>query len=396
MVERSDMKKRFNNLGFWVLQLVIAYSVFANIPTDWYYGRTRDFTNARSLGLAGISTIIPSPSGMFINPALLGLIKNPSFDFSAALNWTSEKRTKELFDQFENTIGEISVADNMFTHTKVSPLAIAYPLPAFGGTRIGLGLGYTSVIDYNYYFHKELRDDYYQKIGDYELKATGQTQGINFATGVNLNNPSLADINIGAGLCYSWGNHQSTQESDSFQIKALNFNFGAVTGLGERLKIGFDFQNRWKMHWKPTAEQVNPPTFYYLWTSSFGLGATYNFPGEIPTIALTEFRYIYWQDRDHPSSGQNSLNIRAGIEHTMLNDVKLRYGFGVIPSLIKLTPPTVLISFGLGFSVESLKFDIGANIQRCTLTEENFYWPIDEEKVYETFGNIVISVSRSF
>ncbi len=379
---------RFPFFVVFTLQLLIFVNASSNVPTDWYYGRTRDFVNARSLGLAGISTLISSPSGMFINPALLGLIKKPSFELSANLTWTSEKRTKQLFDQFENTIGEISVADNMFTTVKPSPFAIAYPFPTFGGSRVVIGIGYTSITDYYYYFYKELRDDYYQKIGDYEFKTIGQTQSINFGTGVNLSEL----LNVGAGLYYSWGNHKSTQKMDSFKIKTLNFNFGTVTNFNERLKIGFDCQNRWQMQW----DTVSSPITIYYWNNSFGLGVSYNFPGEIPTIALTEFRYIFWQKQNRFESGSNCLNLRVGIEHTMLNEVKLRYGFGVIPSIIKLMPPTVLISMGIGFDVEPLRFDIGGNIQRRTLNKENFYWSIDEEKVYQTFGDIAISVSTGF
>jgi hypothetical protein len=391
------MKKNLSYIfALCILPSAFVSTILANIPTDWYFGRVRDFTSARSLGLAGISTIIPSPAGMLINPALIGLIKQPSFELAADLNWTSEKRTKELYDQFENTIGEISVADNMFTNSKIGPIAITYPMSAFGGARVCFGLGYAPVIDYNYYFTKELRDDFYQLIGDYEIKATGQTQSINFATGVNLNKL----LSVGAGFFYSWGNHLLTQDTrpdvDSFNVKTLNFNFGIIPSLGERFKLGFDFQNRWKMHWNYSPLQVYPPIIVYYWTNSIGFGASYNFPGDIPTVALTELRYIYWQNSDYPDYWSNILNIRVGIEHIMFNGVALRYGFGVIPSSIKLIQPNVLVSLGLGFDIQSVRVDIGGNLQRRTLTSENFYYPIAEERVYQTFGDVVLSISKSF
>lgn len=393
-------KKIFSISALCTLNFALVLSAFANIPTDWYFGRVRDFTSARSLGLAGISTIIPSPAGMLINPALIGLIKQPSFELSADLTWTSEKRTKELYDQFENTIGEISVADNMFTNTKLGPVAAVYPMSAFGGARVSFGLGYEPVIDYNYYFTKELRDDFYQLIGDYEIKTTGQTQGINFATGVNLNKL----LSIGAGLFYSFGSRglflrdTSTQDTwqqiNSLDVNNLHFNFGAVSSLGERFKLGLDYQSRGRDQWTYTVIPEEPIKQH--WSNSLGIGTSYAFPGEIPTNAQAEIRYTFWTKQDTTLPYANNLAIRVGIEHIMFNGVSLRYGFGVIPSSIKLIQPSVLVSLGLGFDVQSVKIDIGGNLKRRTLTSENFYYPIDEERVYQTFGDVVLSVSKSF
>lgn len=384
-----------------ILQLLFISNVVANIPIDWFFGRECDYTNARSLSLAGIATVLPSPLGMFANPALLGLLKRPSFALSADFSWVSEKRTKELFDSFENSIGEISVADNFFTNTKLGPFAIAYPQEALGGAKICFGLFFAPTIDYNYYFRKEMRDDFYQRIALYEIKVTGLSHNINFASGINLNK----FLSVGVGLNYSkvfrtitfrdTSTFEAWQKIDSFSANTLNFNFGLVTGFGEKVKFGFDFQNRWKMHWDYSSLQVLPPIIVYNWTNSAGFGASYHFPGTIPTLALTELRYIYWQEYP-PDYCSNKLEIRAGIEHIMFNGVNLRYGFGIIPSLVKRIQPTALISFGIGFDVESIRFDIGGNIQRRTLTPENFYWPITEERVYQTFGDVIVSVSRSF
>jgi hypothetical protein len=119
-------------------------------------------------------------------------------------------------------------------------------------------------------------------------------------------------------------------------------------------------------------------------------------PGSLPSTVMAEARYQAWRTVD--STFSNLLVVRAGVEHTMLNFVSLRYGFGVEPQPFDPTIQRLNAGFGLGFDADVVRIDIGMLFTHDLLGPANFSSPLTESdlKIYGDRSNFAVTISRSF
>jgi len=358
--------------------------VQASMPTDWYYGRKMNFVDAQSVGLAGINLFKPS---VYLNSPLGKELTKPQLGFSYNLGFLQERRTVQVFDNFDNTVGEFAIAENLFTRGDIGNVTFLLPFK-FLNVSASLKPYYT----FDYYFYREFRDDFYAKVGEEELKVTGTVYNASAMVGREF----LNKYGIGAGFNYYFGSrefsyhdsiingtHISAETTGS--PKGVGFTVGLTANPIERLLINLIYQSGPKLNkWANDISMKYP--------ANCRLEASYLASGEIPTKVGVSFQYSDW--KVFQNNYAKPLEIGLGIEHTMYNTVVMRYGFRFEPSFV---PPTVhqgLVSLGFGFMAGNIKIDLGMGIKRRIIGSENLIFSNDNTlKVYQNTGEILIGAT---
>ncbi|MEO0092592.1 MAG: hypothetical protein ABIK61_07775 [candidate division WOR-3 bacterium] len=367
------------------LGLFISGSVFA-IPNDWYYGQQISYADAQSIGLAGV-TVLKSKIN-FDNLGLIGFAPSPQLMLSYNLGFISERRTKMLYDQFDNTLGEVAFAENLLTTGKLGTTGLVYPLKLFN---IGFSIRPQYVFDYRFY--QEFRDDFYAKVGEKEIKLSGSIYKSSFL----LSKEFYKKIGFGIGINYYFGNRKYLFHDSIVYMRQLNAETtGSTKGFGyslgftaipiERMLLHIDYQAGVMLkNWTDGVNQRYPEIL--------SLGISYLASGEIPTQIGVRGQYTNWKKLQPNFS--RTFETGIGVEHIFFNGVAFRYGFRLEPSF---TPPVVhqgAVCLGWGFEVSTIRFDIGADIKRRIIGSENLLFSNENDvKVYQNSGEIVISVSK--
>lgn len=366
------------NIWFFIFNIS-----YASIPTDWYYGRRINFSDAQSVGLAGVNLFKPSVYNN--NPLGKGLGK-PQLNFSYNLGFLQERRTVQVYDQFDNTVGEYAIAENLFTSGNIGNVNLLMPLD-FLNVSVGLNPQYT----FEYYFYRVYRDNFYAKVGEEELKVTGTLYNASIMVGREF----LDKFGIGAGFNYYFGSRRYKYDSimnnihNSIKISGTPNGIGFIFGISampiEQLLINLSYQSGMKLNkWENDVNAKYPET-YRLETS-------YLAAGEIPTKVGVSCQYTNW--KVFKNNYSRPLEIGLGVEHTMLNIVALRYGFRFEPSFV---PPIVhqgLVSLGFGFMVGNIKIDLGMDIKRRIISNDNLLFSDNNTmKIYQNTGEILVGAT---
>jgi len=369
---------------FWLIIISLIMVMQGSIPNDWYYGRKVNYTDGQSVALSGNDLFKPS---VYLSNPLAKSLGKMQLAISYNLGFLLERRTKLVFDNFDNTIGEVAIAENLLTKGNLGKVSFLYPLE-FMNVSISLQPQY----DFEYYFYREFRDDFYAKIGEEELKVTGAV----YKASVMVGKEFVKKFGIGAGFNYYTGSRNFSYHDSILGGNCVNAETtGSPSGIGftvgisampiERLLMHFDFQSATNLKkWANNDAKKYP--------QSLNFAVSYLAAGEIPTKIGITAQYIDW--KVFQNTYRPTIDIGLGIEHTMFNSVALRYGFKFEPSFI---PPTVhqgTVSIGWGFMIGTMQIDIGADVKRRIITSENLMNPDDNTlKVYENTGAIIIGAS---
>ena len=377
------------------LVLLCGFAV-AQVPMRDYVGEEVTWHNARMLANGGLAGLEPGPAAVFGNPALLGFMAKPALALSYGLKVSSEVRTRVVYDQFENALGEVAIADNTHGYGMAGPVAGAY---RFGPLAVGAGLA--PVRDFSYYYYKEYRDDFYIKYGEDRVQQTGAL----YSGSVGLGYHPVSWLSVGAAGGYLYGTRRletwaingadTVHDLDSGSPAGLGFSGGIVAEPVARLGVSADFQSGVRLAKWSTAAEV--PVYFagqLPWAARLAL--SYRVPGSLPSTVTAEGKYQAWHSADAAYS--NVLTVRAGVEHTMLSFVRLRYGFGVEPMPFDPTIQRADIGVGLGFDAGSMKIDVGLMTTRDLIGPQNFYdtLPQADLKVSESRNYFAVTVSREF
>jgi hypothetical protein len=367
------------------------------VPIHDFVGEEVCWYDARGLAAAGLSGFEPGPSAVFANPALLGFVRRPVLALSYGLRVATELRTRIVYDQFGSSMGEAAIANNIHSSGLAGPLAGAYRLgPLVGGAGIG------PVRDYSYLYFKEYRDDFYIKIGEDRVVQTGNLTAGKVAVGYR----PLSWFGVGAAGGYVFGRRRlevwhisgvdTSYEKDEGAPSGAAYSGGVFLAPLARLGVGVDFRSGLAgTAWYGLPEDTSWHLAGALpWTARAAL--SYRVPGSLPSVVTAEAAYQAWRGADTTFS--NLLVIKAGVEHTMLNFVRLRYGFGVQPMPYDPTIQRADIGFGLGFEAGFARIDVGGLLTRDLVGAQNFYRPLNvtDLKVYESRSHFAVTISREF
>ncbi|MEO0108454.1 MAG: hypothetical protein ABIK62_04700, partial [candidate division WOR-3 bacterium] len=377
----------------------------ASMPGDWFQVRKPELPDARSEALGGVSVAVGSPFAFLANPALTVLEarwfntallpetrSRPFVGLSSRLGIIEEQRTRMVYDYYENAVGEMTIAENATYSDRIGPVAVRYPIAG-----LALGLGVVPDYDYRYHYRQELRDDFYQVIGIKELNLTGQVLRGNLTLAHDFRN--LVGVGLGFNVLVGERTLDSTIRDTLRTItKDVPTGLQPAAGLlfhpGARVRVGLVLESRPL----PLPGFLRKGDSYIVTLEEppwLKLGINYFAPGPIPTGFFGQIGYGAWPRVD--TLLQPVLEARAGVEHRLLDQLRLRYGFGLLPSPSRRSSVTGLVSLGMGFATRLVDIDVSTSLKRRVLGSQALVpVPSVNLRVYQTSWDLAVSVSRGF
>ncbi|HDQ99427.1 MAG TPA: hypothetical protein ENN51_03980, partial [candidate division WOR-3 bacterium] len=301
-----------------------------DLPAAAFWGRPVSWSGVRDI-VPGVVGFEPGASELFLRPARLGFIGRGGFEVGGGSRIMSEQRTRLVYDQFENAIGEIVVADNLSGSWYAGPAAVAYRV----AEPVLVAAGIRPVTDYKYDYYKEYRDDFYVVIGTDRVEAEGLLYEASVGTAVR----PVSWLALGVSGGYRFGSRRVRVETmrvgDSTALyeeggrpRGIGFAAGlAVEPLaGLRLDAGFDGGTRLD-EWRSAAGEDAALERNQPWQAR--VGVAWFAAGVLPSRVSAEAGYVGWTGVD--SVWSNVLTVRGGVEHSFVNGLRLSYGAGVEP-----------------------------------------------------------------
>jgi hypothetical protein len=330
------------------------------------------------------------PAAVFSNPGCLGFHTRPVLMLGMGGQVLDEERTRLVYDRFENTIGEAVYADNINFNWHFGPVAGIYRFRNFG-----FGAGVAPVRDFGYRYLKEQLDDFYVKIGEDRVEQTGEL----YSASAGLSFNPINRLCLGAGGRYLFGSRQFEQMiiriPDTVRVQSSGKPRGAgwLAGVGiallPELQLNFGYQSAVRLrNWDSTVTRIEP------WRAL--AGAEFRAAGVLPSKFRARAALTGWSAAD--AVYRNVLSVRLGVEHLLLNSVRLSYGFGLEPLFVDVMVQLPVAEFGLGFDVQQWHLDLGLNASRAEFGASHFVLPIEPEdsRVYQTRVGLNLSMKYEF
>ncbi len=357
----EDIETPRCRLSFVLLWLLVISGMgWANLPVRNFWGE---------------DVIKSQGDRMLFNPALWGFVPQSRVAFNLGFRVLTEERTRFVYDQFENTIGEAVIADNISSGWLFGPVTASYLW-----RQMVLGIDVGPVRDFGYFYLKEFRDEFYVKMGEDRLVQ----DGVIYQGDVRMAFLPWEFLSLGARAGYLWGTRKlSVQtiripETTSYQVeerlKGIGWAVGAGWRLSRRLELGLGY-----------IEKTGFARVDYL----KGLPATgvmsldYRAPGDLPSEVILIAGIDGWHGVD--STLSNIPFIRVQIEHLMLNFVRLRYGLSwePLPADVKVNRGEATL--GVGFDVGKWRLSVDGSFSREELSGGHFSLPVfpEDVRVYE-------------
>ncbi len=377
------------------LFLLVGISL-AQVPLQNYWGEHVHWRNAQDLAFAGVLVFSPGPAKVFDSPGQLGFVRNTAVQLSYGLSWDVEQRTRVVYDQFENAVGEAVFADNTSAAGLPGPFSCVYPVR----TGFSLAAGFSPVLNFQYRYRKEYRDDFYMPIGEDRIEQTG----IVFQAEAGAGYRPLAWLGLGVSGGYLFGTRDlkswrivtpdTSYEHEAGKPSGIAYSSSVVARPSEVLAVEIGYSGPIELTSWSTDTSNTTVVAKLPWRARLNL--SYRAPGTLPSQASIEVEYNAWHATDTTRS--NVLSVQAGVEHKMLNFVSLRYGAGVEPSSFDPTVQLVRVGAGIGLDAGFCLIDIGAMFGREVISPRLLRGPAMsvDQKVYSTGAVVGLTLSRGF
>jgi len=309
------------------------------LPGVLTYGDRIFYYDARSLSLGGNLTVLENN----INPASSGLSDKIQFNFSGFLYAGTEKRGLRVYDSYGNNIGIATISINHTTEHNFAPAGFIMPVKIFR-----FGLRYYRFQDFNYLYHYDYRDDFYQITRTVDNVYSGSLNSIAPLIGINFKG-----INIGVEQGFIYGAIKSDlkilypQGEDS--ITSISHNLS-----GNNTKIGFIFAPSLHLrfaYYYNNILRVTDKDDSLSYPARHNFGVYYQPPHRVPTKFVAEVDYELWNEP--------VFIYKFGVEHTILYNYYLRYGFCIFPDYIEPAIWTTNLTIGFGVQLKNYYFDAG-------------------------------------
>ncbi|MGB9721348.1 MAG: hypothetical protein ACPL28_07730 [bacterium] len=319
--------------------MLILFLINFTLPGVLDRGDRIFYYDARSLGLGGNITVLENS----INPASCGLTEKVQFIISGFLFSGTEKRGLRVYDSYGNNIGTSTISVNRTTEPDFTPAGLVMPLKFFR-----FGLKYYRVQDFNYLYHYDYRDDFYQIVKTVDNTYSGSLNSIAPFLGI-----SYKGISIGLEQAFIYGaiveELKTLFPEGEDSITNISYNLS-----GDNTKLGFMF-----------APSINFAFAYYYcdkllvsdndnslnYPASHNFGILYQPPHRVPTKFVAEIDYELWN--------KPILVYKFGVEHTVLYNYFLRYGFCIFPDYNEPAIWTTNLTLGFGGQLRNYFFDLG-------------------------------------
>ncbi len=297
------------------------------------------YYDARSLGLGGNTTVLEKS----INPAGIGLSEKIQAFGSGFLFTGTEKRGLRVYDSYGNNIGISTISINRTTKPDFIPAGFVIPVNI-----LRFGIRYYRLQDFNYLYHYDYRDDFYQIVKTVDNVYSGSLNSIAPLLGINYK-----WINIGVERTFVHGKIERElkilfpDQDDS--ITSISYNLsGNGAKVGMLLAPSMYF--RFAYYYCPSFK-VSGDTISLDYPVSHNFGILYQPPHRVPTKFAVELNYELWNEP--------IFVYKFGIEHTILYNYSLRYGFCLFPDNNEPAIWTTNLTLGFGIHLKNYFFDLG-------------------------------------
>ncbi|MGQ9700914.1 MAG: hypothetical protein ACUVQT_00420 [bacterium] len=331
------------------------------------------YYDARSLSLGGNLTVLENTA----NPASSGLTNRVYLNLGGYLYSGSEKRGLRVYDSYNNNIGVATISSNRTTDLDFTPLGFVVPIKF-----LRFGLRYYRFYDFNYLYHYDYRDDFYQIIKTVDDRYSGALNLIAPLICINLKG-----INIGIEQGFIYGKTKQDlqilfpQGADSIwsidrNWSGSNEKLGLIFVPSAHLRLAYYYSH--KMDVTSKFDSLHYP-------AGHNFGIYYQPPHRIPTRFVAEIDYESW---DEPL-----LVYKFGVEHTILFIYHLRYGFCVFPDYVEPAVWTTNLTLGFGLQAKNYYFDFGFALGKRDYANTDF-GGLDIENKYlfdETQNHFLLS-----
>ncbi len=265
------------------------------------------------------------------------------------LDHEDEDRYQQLFDTFNNSVGDVVIASNRHDYWGGGFALAGRVLD--GDTPIAMSLSLADRYDFSYVFEEEIRDpdsgssprDQILEDRSYEVKGVLRDLSLGVATEV------LPGYSLGFGLNYAFGSRDEIwsrryyDTPDSSYVRTTQWDpsgFNATVGLrirvSERLDIGAAYETPLSADGDQAAgyddELSATESAEVRYPGEYRVGIAFR-PRNTPrTTIAAEIAYREWsvlEDDRAPEDGdlEDVLDVRLGVEHTFTNAMRMLFGF---------------------------------------------------------------------
>jgi len=395
--------------------------MIAGLPEVMWLGNPVGSASAVSCGMGGSGFMEVSALGILVNPSLLGISDHGlQVEFAAGMDFFVEKRTRLVYDQFENSIGESEYAFNR--GIGFFPGGVALAIRGSGGLPESLAFagGWRVPSSFGYSYDRTVRDEAYVITGNEKLDVTGMLN--EFVLAVSFIPSDVFSFGLTGG--YITGSRDVTWEV-SYVDPSLDSTYShrseSMNGIVTRGSILFSPDRRvsvsaaleYPMPLSISPETDGDPVTWNVLSESdydldmpmtLRLGSIY-IPGNSLKSRFTgEFNWS--SDGSLEFEGENlglknSWGVNAGVENTLPGGPVARFGFGYRRSPIASALDRMSFTAGLGFYIGEWNLDLGASFspdrwRQTEITGLPSFVPGDSLTVEETDTRVMFSISRVF
>jgi hypothetical protein len=389
------------------------------------YGTFRDFHNARSLGMggSGIAGGFAIHSAM-LNPALI--TQNQNNIEVSALGLVYNLEEDRSYPYYDNFGGFVDYGTYVFNSNTYGDFAInaIYRLPILSAYNLNVGLGYNSLIGFNYDYLEEVRSDQFgdDLLAYNKINSDGIFKEVNVVLGANL----IPSVGLGLKLGFLTGSvsqklevfpvdedlqniHQLETNEISLKSTPLNVNIGLNYRYNEQFSVAtiikFPFtletENRHVIKTNRDATSPGlpvPPEYipdYSEGTSGFdstaqmtfnrkidypltlGIGFDYRFTNILEARIHAEFEYAFWSQ--FSDSYYNNVTfsdnyaIRLGVEHIFFDKMPFRVGFKYQPLKENRRYTRSVLTLGVGLLFDTFEIDLSGGIESLTTIQSDLF-----------------------
>lgn len=372
------------------------------------YGDPQNQPNAFSLGLNCFG-LARGGDPILTNPALLA--ESPQSiqaQITGSVGWLQEKRTREVFDSYDNSVGLNTDLLHSHYNYDLRSLSLGYVFKP-GEMALGVGLGYCREYSFDYDYLLEKRDAFYYTT---EIRTISGKGNISRLTG-SVSLKPLSFISFGLGLSrlsgeprvtteYSYTDPTQTNYRQAFscQLEGNRLEAGVWGRIANRIRLGLSAHTKSKLTGTWHAElngAISDTNRRITYPAEYAFGLAYLPANEFPASVLIEYRYTPWQrlsdnlNPDHRLTAVNRYSL--GIEHLVANSLPLRFGISYANSYLNRGIGLAQASLGTTIPAGPVALGIGASFGRRSYNLGQAYSTSDATTVTESLAEILLTVS---
>ena len=372
------------------------------------YGYPLGQSDAFGLAIGGTGLALGGDP-VLANPALLaqggGRIQA---QVTGSTAWLQEKRTREVFDSYDNSVGLNTDLLHSHYHYDLRSLSLGYGFKP-GGLSLGFGLGYGREYSFDYDCRLEKRDAFYYLT---EIQTISGHGNISRLTGAVSLAP-LSFISFGLGLSRMSGEQRLSTEYNYTDPSRTNYRLattcqyqgnrleaGLWGRITERIRLGFSAHTKAKLTETLKTERngaSGDTSRSVTYPAEYAMGLAYLPANDFPASVFLEYRYTPWQrlaDNLNPGHRLNAVNrYSLGIEHLVANSLPLRFGISYANSYLNRGIGLAQASLGTKIPAGPVALGVAASFGRRSYNLGQAYGHSDVTTVTESLAEILLTVS---